>query len=180
MYAPKLTKAFSLIELLIVIFIVALVYFLGFGAISWSPQTNNQITPLNLKQSIQTSSFYQGHGKLICIDKCNTCYFQTNIHSKLINIKNHINLGKNVAIYQLDKDDILTKRDFGRFNDKKICLIMDFYKNGSSTQMVLENDTGIYFLSAYFNSSAKVDSLSDAKDLWLKSNKPLENLGDFY
>jgi prepilin-type N-terminal cleavage/methylation domain-containing protein len=180
MQTPKFQKAFSLIELLIVIFIVALVYFLGFGAISWSPRTNQQINILNLKSSIQKADYYENGGKLICLDKCESCYFQTDINTPPIQIENPIALGDNISIYQLDKDDMLTKRDFGRFQDKKICLVMDFYKNGSSTQMVYENSNGIYFLSAYFNASAKVDSLSDAKELWLQYNKPLQNLGDFY
>jgi prepilin-type N-terminal cleavage/methylation domain-containing protein len=175
-----MTKAFTLMELLIVIFIVALVYFLGFGAISWSNKKNNQITPLNLKTTIQNSTSFEGHGKLICLDHCKSCYFQTNINAPLRKIKNPIKLGEDVSIYQLDRDDTLTRRDFGRFDDKKICLVMDFYKNGSSTQMVIENSNGIYFLSAFFDTSSKVNSLSDAKDLWLQYNKPLQNLGDFY
>jgi prepilin-type N-terminal cleavage/methylation domain-containing protein len=180
MHMPKLTKAFTLMELLIVIFIVALVYFLGFGAISWSSQKNTQLTPLTLKNTIQKSSFFKGEGKLICLDNCKSCYFQSDIKAPLIKIENKIELGSDISIYQLDKDDTLSKRDFGRFDDKKVCLIMDFYKNGSSTQMVIENSKGIYFLSAFFNTSTKVDTLSDAKRLWLRYNKHLQNLGDFY
>ena len=180
MLTPKFRKAFSLIELLIVIFIVALVYFLGFDTISWTPQKNTQINILNLKNTIQKSDYYEGYGKLICLNKCQTCYFQTDINAPLTHIKNPINLGKNISIYKLDRDDMLTKIDFGRYQDKKVCLMIDFYKNGSSTQIVIENSSGIYFLSSYFNTSTKVDSLSDAKSLWLQYNKPLQNLGDFY
>lgn len=173
-------KAFSLIELLIVIFIVALVYFLGFGPFSLSKQTKKAITPLQLKSAIQQSNDFSPQGKLICIDECKTCYFKANINSPAKKIDTHINLGKDITIYQLDKDNTLTKVDFGRFMDKKICLEMNFYKNGSSTQMVLENSKGIYFLDAYFDKSQKVNSLDDAQDLWLKYEKALSNQGDFY
>jgi prepilin-type N-terminal cleavage/methylation domain-containing protein len=177
---PKLTKAFTLMELLIVIFIVALVYFLGFDAISWSSSKNKPINPLTLKNTIQNSPFFKGEGKLICLNKCKSCYFQTAINAPLTKIENKIELGDDISVYQLDKDDTLSKRDFGRYDDKKVCLIMDFYKNGSSTQMVIENSKGIYFLSSFFDTSTKVDTLSDAKRLWLRYNKHLQNLGDFY
>jgi prepilin-type N-terminal cleavage/methylation domain-containing protein len=76
---PKLTKAFTLMELLIVIFIVALVYFLGFGAIKWSTNKAKTITPLNLKNSVQNSNYFLGYGRLICLDKCKECYYQADI-----------------------------------------------------------------------------------------------------
>ena len=181
MITPKATKGFSLIELLIVIFIVALIYFLGFGAISWNKNSKQTIdSPLQLKPYIQNSSFFTGSGKLICINECKTCYFKTDINTPAKKIDMQIDLGSGINIYKLDHDDMMNKIDFGRFKDKKICLLMDFYKNGSSTQMVFENTKAIYFLSAYFNNSQEVDSVDDAKNIWLKYNKNLHNQGDFY
>jgi prepilin-type N-terminal cleavage/methylation domain-containing protein len=177
---PKLTKAFTLMELLIVIFIVALVYFLGFGAIKWSTNKAKTITPLNLKNSVQNSNYFLGYGRLICLDKCKECYYQADITTQLQPIENKLDLGDDISIYKLDQDDQLSKIEFGRIKDQPICLIVDFYKNGSSTQLILENNKGIYFLSSYFDTSKQVDSLQDAKKQWLKYDRSLHNLGDFY
>jgi len=181
MLISKVTrKGFSLIELLVVIFIVALIYFLGFGTFSLSSNKKTTITPLKLKSLIQKSKEFPSKGKLICIDQCKTCYFKESINKPAKKLTTNTKLGDDISIYQLDNDNNLKKIEFGRFKDKKICLLMDFYKNGSSTQMILENSEGIYFLGAYFDKSKKLDSLDDAKDLWLKYEKALHNQGDFY
>jgi len=173
-------KGFSLIELLIVIFIVALIYFLGFGTFSLSSNKKTTITPLKLKSAIQQSKEFPPKGRLICINQCKTCFFKNEIDAPAFKLDIPLKLGNDISIYQLDKDNSLRKVDFGRFMDNKICLLMDFYQNGSSTQMVLENLDGVYFLGAYFDKSKKVNSLEDAKELWLQYEKALHNQGDFY
>ena len=49
----KTHKGFSLIELLIVILIISLVYFLGFSSIEKASTKAKALTPLNLKSSIE-------------------------------------------------------------------------------------------------------------------------------
>ena len=60
----KIQKGFSLIELLIVIIIVSLVYFLAFSGIEKTEEKVKSLTPLNLKSFIQNSELFQGTGTL--------------------------------------------------------------------------------------------------------------------
>ena len=87
---------------------------------------------------------------------------------------------KGTKAYTLDARDSLLQLEYGRYQDQKICLTLDFYKNGSSTQIILENESGVYFLPSFFGTPQEVDSLDEAKDLWLKNSDLASNSGDFY
>lgn len=175
----KYHNGFSLIELLIVIIIISIVYFLGFSSIEKQLNTTKALTPLNLKKSIINSDSFQGSGTLVCINKCKSCYIRKDINSPFQEYKNKINL-KNIEAYTLDSQDSLQEIEYGRYQDEKICLMLQFYPNGSSTQIILKQDNSVYFLPAFFDKTQKVDSLNDAKDLWLKENSLVSNHGDFY
>jgi prepilin-type N-terminal cleavage/methylation domain-containing protein len=175
----KATKGFTLLELLIVILIVALIYLLGFGTVEWKQQPEKTVTPLTLKEAIQKAPYFQGYGKVICFQKPFICYYQSTISKPLTLIDSKIDLGTNIQIYKLDRDNRLSKIDFGRLNDKPISLEIDFYPNGGSTKFILQNNQNIYFIDGYFNHSQQVNSLNEAKKIWLGNTKAIE-YGEFY
>lgn len=166
-------------ELLLVIFIMSLVYFLGFEGIDKAERKEERITPLTLKKQIIHSTLYQGEGTLMCIDKCHTCYLRKDITNPFEEIKNPLGLG-DLHVYALNPRDDLYEEEYGRYQDHKICLLMHFYKNGSSTPLILENEKGIYFLPSFFGTPQKVVSLEDAKTLWLSNNDDLKDRGNYY
>ena len=175
----KMHKGFSLVELLIVIIIISLVYFLGFSSIERSSTKAKALTPLNLKSSILKSELYQGEATLLCINKCRSCYIRRGINSPFEAYEQGIDL-KDMQAYSLDARDSLQRMEYGRYQDKKICLMLNFYANGSSTQIILKNQDAVYFLPAFFDEPQKLDSLEDAKELWLKNAHLISNSGDFY
>ena len=175
----RIRKAFSLVELLIVILIISLVYFLGFSNIEKSSSKPKALTALNLKSTIIKSDIFQGEGSFVCIDKCRSCYLRKDINSPFEAYNNRIDL-KNIEAYTLDARDNLQKIEYGRYQDEKICLALQFYPNGSSTQIILKQDNNVYFLPAFFGEAQKVASLEEAKALWLKYNQLVANKGDFY
>ena len=87
---------------------------------------------------------------------------------------------KNIEAYALDAQDSLQRIEYGRYQDKKICLMLNFYNNGSSTQIILKNQDAVYFLPAFFEEPQKLDTLEEAEDLWLKNVQLVANSGDFY
>ena len=175
----KWQKAFSLIELLIVIIIISLVYFLGFSGIEKPDNTPKALTPLNLKSSIEKSALFQGEGTLLCIDHCKSCYFRKDISQAFEPYENRIDL-KDTEAYTLDRNNDLLKLDYGRYQDQKICLVLHFYPNGSSTQIILKQKEHIYFLPAFFGEAEETDSLEAAKALWLKESRSVKSQGDYY
>jgi hypothetical protein len=101
------------------------------------------------------------------------------VNSAFESYESNIDL-KDTQVYTLDSRDSLLQLEYGRYEDHKICLILDFYKNGSATQIILKNDKGVYFLPAFFGKAQKVDSLEEAQNLWLKHSDLVSNSGDFY
>ena len=175
----NMSKVFSLIELLIVILIVSTVYFLGFEGIELSKPKAKALTPLNLKSTITSSDLFNGEATLLCIDQCRSCYLRKGISSKFEAYTSPIDL-TNIKAYTLDKYDSLSRIEYGRYEDKKICLIMDFYNNGSSTQIILENEQGSYFLPAFFGEPQSFPSPEEAKEYWLSHSTVASDSGAFY
>jgi len=172
-------KGFTLIELLIVIFIVSLVYFLGFEGVEIGKSKPKALTPLNLKSNILNTETFDGHATLLCIDKCRSCYLRKDVTSKFEPYSHGIDLS-NIKAYTLDAHESLVRIEYERFQDKKICLIMDFYENGSSTQMILEDEKAAYFLPAFFGKARQFDSIEDAKAYWLANSNLVSGNGDYY
>ena len=161
------------------IIIISIVYFLGFSGIEKSSNKIKALTPLNLKSSILKSELFQGEATLLCINKCRSCYMRKDINSPFEEYAQGIDL-KNMEAYTLDTRDSLQRIEYGRYQDKKICLMINFYANGSSTQLILKNRDAVYFLPAFFDEPQKLDTLEEAKELWLKNSQLVANSGDFY
>ena len=174
-----LQKGFSLIELLIVIVVISLVYVVGLSSFDVSKPKAKALTPLNLKKTIVSSEFFTGHATLMCVDKCRTCYLRQDVSASFTPYANKIDL-KGIKAYTIDSSDSLREIEYHRYNDKRICLVMDFYNNGSSTQIILEDKKGAYFLPAFFGDAKKFDSPEDAKEYWLKKSTLISDSGEYY
>ncbi|HEY9128433.1 MAG TPA: prepilin-type N-terminal cleavage/methylation domain-containing protein [Sulfurovum sp.] len=175
----EVRKGFSLLELLIVILLVSVVYFLGFEGFEIGKKKPQALSPLNLKSNIVSSEQFTGKGTLVCIDECRSCYFSEGISSEFEEYSSPIDLTK-IEAYTIDRQESLVQIEYGRFDDKKICLVMDFYKNGSSTQIILKNEEGSYFLPAFFGEAERFSSLEEAKDHWLKNTTLVSDSGEYY
>ncbi|CAA6828016.1 MAG: Prepilin-type cleavage/methylation domain-containing protein [uncultured Sulfurovum sp.] len=174
-----LRKAFSLVELLIVIMIVGLIYFLGFSSISIGKSKPKPLTPLNLKESIVKSKLFNGHATFMCTNKCKKCYLRQGISSPFKPYSSPIDL-TDITVYTLDERESLREMEYERYKDEKVCLVIDFYDNGSSTQLILKNEEAAYFLPSFFGKAKQFDSVSDAKTYWLKDVKTVSDAGGYY
>ena len=175
----EVRKGFSLLELLIVILLVSIVYFLGFDGLEMGKKKPQALSPLNLKSNILSSEQFTGKGTLLCVDACRSCYFREGISSDFQEYTSPIDL-TDIEVYTIDRQESLFQIEYGRFDDKKICLIMDFYKNGSSTQVILKNDEGSYFLPAFFGEPKRFATLQEAKEYWLNNSTLVSDSGEFY
>ena len=179
---PKCNKrqqGFTLIELLVVILIVSLVYFLGFSGVEIRKEKPKALTPLNLKENLLNNPNFTGQASLLCINKCKTCLMRPDIKSPYTAYDGKLDLG-DLKVYTLDSSDILTEVEYERYDDQKICLKMDFFPNGSSTQLILKNEEASYFLAAHFDGVKVFDSPEDARSYWLEQSQLLSDQGNFY
>lgn len=137
------------------------------------------LTPLNLKSNILSSELFNGQATLLCINQCRSCYLRPDVSSEFQEYTSPIDL-KNIQAYTIDKYNALKRIEYGRYQDKKICLIMDFYHNGSSTQIILKNDQGSYFLPAFFGEPQAFSSPEEAKEYWLRNSTSVSDSGEFH
>jgi len=172
-------KGFTLVELLIVVLLVSLIYFLGFSNIKLAKKEPKALSPLNLKETISASKNFTGQLSLLCVNKCKTCLLRHDISSGYQPYSHGIDL-TDIKAYTIDSRNSLMQIEYERYDDKKVCLRMDFYPNGSSTQIILENKEGAYFLPAYFEKAKKFASVEDAKDYWLENTQLVSDGGEFY
>ena len=175
----KRRKGFTLIELLIVILIVSMVYMLGFSPVEQiSPQTK-ALSPLNLKSTLISNKGIEEQWTLLCVNKCKKCLLRQGLLSPYQPYKSTIDLS-GIKSYTIDASDALVKIQYERYKDEPICLKIDFYPNGSSTQIILKDKKGSYYLPAFFDAPKKFDSVEDAKEYWLNNSQLASNDGDFY
>jgi prepilin-type N-terminal cleavage/methylation domain-containing protein len=172
-------KGFTLIELLIVVLLVSMVYLIGFSTIKLNKKKPKALTPSNLKHNIVSSQNFNGQTTLLCINDCKTCLLRRDISSPYQPYANNIDL-TGIKAYSVDARNTLVRIEYERYNDKKVCLKMNFYPNGSSTQIILENEEGSYFLPSYLAKPKVFESPEDAKDYWLEHSQLVSDNGEFY
>jgi prepilin-type N-terminal cleavage/methylation domain-containing protein len=172
-------SGFSLLELIVVVLIVSLVGFLVFSSAIKQQTKKVSLDPSTLPSTFRKSYKGQGDVELFCINKFKKCYV---LHGKEVTpYDGGIKFGKNVEIHQLDNDNHLVKMDeFGRYKDKEISFRFHLYPNGSTTQMIIANDQGIYYLPSYFGKALQVEDMDEAKELWIKEQYDLKDSSSFY
>ena len=178
MYVKK-HSGFSLLELIVVVMIVSLIGFLSFSSAIKQQTKTETLNPASLPKTLRKTFKGQGDIELFCINKCANCYVVQN--KQITAYEGDIQLGKNVEVYKLDNSDHMVQiEDIGRVQDKKICLRFHLYPNGSTTQMVITNTEGVYYLPSYFGKAIKVADMEKAKELWIKEQYDLKDSGSFY
>lgn len=175
----QLRKGFTLLELMIVVFLIVMIYALVFSYFSEEEEKPEALTPLTIKTSLTDAGMVNEHATLLCVDECRSCYLRVGIHNVFEPYDNRVDL-QDTEVYLLDSYRELSLAEYGRYNDKKVCLKLDFYPNGSSTKAILKTPNGIFYLPAYFGKPQEVDSLEEAQELWLKDTKLVSGTGDFY
>jgi len=175
----KSSRAFTLLELIVVIFIITLIGAMLFSSAIHEEKKVEVLDPTTLPKVLKQAFQGQGDIELFCIKKCKECYIVQG--SSITAYDGGIKFGKDVEIYKLDNDNHFVQLDeLGRMKDKKICLRYHLYSNGSTTQIVIKNRRGIYYLPSYFGEAKKVEDMEEAKELWIKEEYDLRDSGSFY
>ncbi len=172
-----LRQAFSLIELMVVILIMSFSYMLVFASMQRTESKPKALNAKNLKGSLAKQGLLYSDTELFCLDKCQQCYLYTS--GETTDYEGDLKLG-DLTAYQIDADNKLEKIEFGRYQDHPVCLRFSLYHNGSSSQLVIQDKTGIYYLPSLFGKTIKTNSLEEAEQLWLQGTHILADSGGFY
>ena len=175
----KHSKAFTLLELIVVIFIISIISAMVFSNLQHKEEKIKIVDPSTLPSEFRKTFKGQGDVELFCIKKCQECYVIK--EGNISPYEGDIDLGKEIEVYFLDNDNRFVQvDDFGRIKDKKVCLRYHLYSNGSTTQMLIKNSDGIYYLPSFFGKAQKVKEMDEAKELWIKETYDLKDSGSFY
>ncbi len=176
----RYSRAFTLLELIVVIFIITLVGAMVFSSAMNKEKKEKKVLDIStLPSSLRDSFKHQGDVELFCIQKCQECFTIQN--GQITSYDNGVKFGKEVKLYKLDEDNHFVQLDeLGRFKDKKLCLRYHLYPNGSTTQLVIQNSDGIFYLPSFFGEAKKVEDMDEAKALWIKESYSLRDSGAFY
>ena len=173
----KNRKAFTLVELLLAIFLVSLFAYFVFATPQPITKEKVEVNTTNLPQYLQKN--LRGDGEIVCIDKCRDCYYLTS-SSKPKNAPMPLILSVK-AEYILDKNDNSQKIELGRFKDKKVCLRLRHYKNNSISKVILDLGDSFLYIPSYFGEGKIFGSLNDARDWWIRdTQKGIRSQGEFY
>ena len=172
-------RGFTLIELIIVILIISLMGFMVFSSMVKQEKAIESLSPLSLRKSLQKEFGKTEDIQFFCISKSTDCYVSKG--NEILPYTGLLQLGKNIKIYKIDHKNRLEEiEEFGRIKDNKITFRYNLYNNGSGSQMVLANNEGVYYLPSYFGKTQEVESLDDAKELWIKEEYDLTDKGGYY
>lgn len=163
----KNKEGFTLVELLLAIFLVGLLSYFVFSGVGDTSKPKEVVTISNLPRVLQKNLV--GDGELVCVNNCSKCFYITN-SPKVQNAPLPMPL-KVTNEYILDKNDNPQKIELGRLDDNKVCMRLRHYKNGSISQVILEVNGEFIFLPSYFGEGKKFGSLSDATNYWLKESQ---------
>ena len=176
---PNFSKAFTLIELIIVILIISLVGFMVFSEVVKQEQKVDTLKISNLSSTLRSLFQSDEDIEFFCIEKSTDCYIAKG--ANISPYEGNIAFGTALTIYKMDKDNHLVPiEEFGRIKDKKITFRYTLYANGSSTKMVLENNQGLYYFPSYFGEAQEVEDLEEAKELWTKPQYNIKDSGNYY
>lgn len=175
----KTHRGFTLIELIIVILIISLMGFMVFSSMVKQEKEIENLNPLSLRQTLQKTFGKNEEIKFFCISKSTDCYVAKG--SEISPYKGVLHLGKDIEIYKVDNKNKLEQiEDFGRVKDHKITFSYNLYSNGSSSQIIISNSDGVYYLPSFFEKAQKVENLDKAKELWIKEEYDLTDKGNYY
>ena len=172
-------KAFTLIELIIVVMIISLVGFMVFSEAVKHTQKPEVLEPMTLKSTLK--KLYTAHEEIefICTKNTKKCFIAQN--QELTPYNEVVDFGEDLELYIVDNDNQLQQlEEMGRVKDEKISLRYILYANGSTSELILKNSSGVYYLPTYFGETQKLEELEEAKEIWIKSKYSLKDTGDFY
>lgn len=158
-----LKKAFSLIELLIVIVIIGVVYTLAVQGIQKMNEKESSLSISTLKEYL-TDREYEKSVRLLCLDDCSICdIFVDGKKSQKIEEF----LDSEVRFYRYELLYGFIEKEKGTFfneNDveEDVCFSYTINKEGIGDQVLIEYKESFYDLSPYFSQTLEYSSLEDA------------------
>ena len=156
-------KAFSLIELMIVIVIMGVIYTLSVTSFNQKSEEFKKVTLLNLKEFMQNQK-YEKSVRLLCLDDCRSCdFFVDGVKSKTF--EDFLDDSVRVYRYEFLSGTREVLKDV-YFNDEDVqedvCFSYSIDKQGVGDQVLVEFKESVYDFTTYLTPTKKYTSLESA------------------
>jgi prepilin-type N-terminal cleavage/methylation domain-containing protein len=158
-------KAFSLIELMIVIVIMGVLYTLSVQSFSNKNNASKRITLLNLKEHMQGYK-HEKSVKLLCLDDCKSCDIFID-GEKSGSIENLVDDSVHVYRYEFlnGTRDALKEVYFNEEDvQEDVCFSYNIDKQGVGDQILVEYKKSVYDFTTYLGPTKKYASLEYAME----------------
>ena len=149
-------KAFSLIELLIVILIIGVVYTLSVGSFEKVKDESKKLTLANLKEYLQDIP-HEKSAELLCLDDSCECEVLVD-GEKFRELEDF--LDKSVSSYMYSFSYGMQKVE----KEEDICFSYSINKKGVGQQVLVEFNNVFYDFSSYLSPVSIYSSLEEARD----------------
>ncbi len=151
-------KAFSLIELLIVILIIGIVYTLSIGNFNKVKDESYKLTFQGLKEYLQDIP-HEKNVEFLCLDDCSVCDIY--VDGEKFNEKDIEDfLDKSIRVYRYDFSLGMTELE----KDNDICFSYVIDRKGVGEQVLVEFKDKVYDFSTYLSSVPVYNSIGEATD----------------
>ncbi len=162
----ELNKAFTLVELIIVIFLISLVYFLGFANLNTNTNPKKELNLQNLKTYLMDNFSYENSLEFICLDddKYPCFVFVDGTINKDIKIENFFK--EEPRVYKYNKDFEEYSYDEIKIDNityKKI-FELGFDSDFKHKDMIVDYDNKIYMFNTISNDIKIYDTTNDILD----------------
>ena len=150
-------KAFSLIELLIVILIIGVVYTISVGNFEKVKDNSTKLSLKNLKEYLQDLP-HEKSAELMCLDDCSKCEVLLDAE-KFKELDNF--LDKSLRSYRYDFSHGMVEIQ----KDDDVCFSYSIDKKGLGQQVIVEFQEQFYDFSTYLSPVSIYNSLEEATDV---------------
>ncbi len=162
-------KAFSLIELLIVVLIIGIVYTLAVSSFENLKEDTTRVTLANLREYLQSLE-HEKSVNFLCLDDCSSC--EILIDGKIQegskdSFDDFIDDSIKVYIYTMNQDmqEIDDKVFFNSENiEQRVCFSYEIDHKGVGEQVFIEFRKKVYDYSSYFEKTPVYTSIEEASD----------------
>ena len=160
-------KAFSLIELMIVIVIIGVIYTLVITKLQVYQKQEEKLSLKTLKPFLaKIAKEYGGEARLVCLDECKSCGVYVD-GEKAASMDGFID--KDIEVYSYDYLQGMIQKDPAVFFNKEdvqedVCFSFKVDKNKVSDQVIIVYKDKAYDYSNYFSDVDVYDSLQDVQD----------------
>jgi prepilin-type N-terminal cleavage/methylation domain-containing protein len=163
-----LKKAFSLIELMIVIVIIGVVYTLAVSNFEDIKDGKTKITMLNLKEYLQKIP-HEKSVELLCLDVCSSCNIFVDGQEYMDSASFDDLIDDSVEVYRYDfllgVQEQSKKVYFNSENiEEDVCFSFSIDKQGVSDQVLVEFKDKVYDFTTHIGSIGVYDSIQELMD----------------